>query len=58
MTHITHLDPERNYVSYFCNREAAPHVPVESWKKVYGPDVEEMEKRYQADLEMIKEGLT
>jgi hypothetical protein len=48
---VTPLDilDELTYRSYAANRSCAPAITPESWKKVYGPCVDEMEARYQAD---------
>ncbi len=35
------------YKSYAFNRENSPDITPQSWKKVYGPEVEDFEARYQ-----------
>lgn len=37
------------YINYAANRDAAPQITPQSWKKVYGPEVDLMEERYQAE---------
>lgn len=48
---MTPLDviADLNYRSYAYNRTEAPHITPDSWKKVYGPEVDEMEMRYQVE---------
>ena len=40
---------EMTYRSYAYNRTEAPQITPNSWKKVYGQEVDDMEKRYQAE---------
>lgn len=42
------------YINYAHNRDAAPHITPEGWKKVYGPEVDAMEARYQAERAIAK----
>lgn len=42
------------YVSYTTNRDAAPDITPERWKKVYGPEVDSMEATYQAEQAISK----
>lgn len=42
------------YVSYANNRDSAPDITPNSWKKVYGPEVDSMEARYQAEKAITK----
>ena len=39
-----------NYASYAHNRRVFPNVSPERWEKVFGPQVKEMEKKFQAQL--------
>lgn len=48
------LISELTYINYALNRDAAPGVTPERWKKVYGPEVEAMEARYQAERAILK----
>lgn len=38
---------EITYLNYQANRDACPETAAERWRKVYGPDVDWMEPRYQ-----------
>lgn len=38
---------ELTYISYAHNREIAPHISPERWRKLYGQRTEAMEARYQ-----------
>lgn len=42
------------YLNYACNRDVAPNITPQSWKKVYGQEVDEMEARYQAEKAIAK----
>lgn len=44
---------ELTYISYAHNRDTS-NVTPESWKKVYGPSVDAMEARYQAEKAINK----
>lgn len=48
------LVDELVYVNYAANRDCSPDVTPERWKKVYGPSVDEMEARYQAEKAITK----
>lgn len=37
------------YRAYEYNRNKAPDITPESWKKIFGPEADEFEARYQAD---------
>lgn len=39
------------YLNYAHNRRLSPGISPERWRKVYGPPVEEMEARFQAELD-------
>jgi len=41
------------FINYAANRDHCPEVTPERWKKVYGPEVDEMEKRYQAEKQKV-----
>lgn len=45
---------ELTYINYAANRDDAPAITPESWKNVYGPDVDEMEARYQTEKALKK----
>lgn len=45
---------ELRYVNYAANRDACPAITPESWKKVYGPEVDEWEPRYLAAKAIAK----
>lgn len=40
------------YASYVANRQAAPGIAPRRWAKVYGPEVDAMEERYQRDQQV------
>jgi len=42
------------YLNYAVNRDAAPHITPESWKKVYGSDVDAFEAQYQTEKAITK----
>jgi hypothetical protein len=54
MTHITHLYNDWIYCDYVKNRQASPSILPESWRKVYGPEAELLEAKYQAELAIAK----
>ncbi len=43
------------YSNYAHNRGLSPHISVERWEKVYGPNTPAMEARYQAEKAIEKE---
>lgn len=45
---------ELRYINYAANRDACPDITPESWKKVYGPEVDEWEPKYLADKAIAK----
>lgn len=54
---LPHLQPvvdELIFINYAANRDCSPEVTPERWKKVYGPSVDEMEARYQAEKAISK----
>jgi len=43
------------FINYACNRDSAPSITPESWKKVYGnAAVDQMEPRYLAQKAITK----
>jgi hypothetical protein len=42
------------YINYAFNRERSPHVSVERWARLYGPNTGSMEARYQAEKLIAK----
>lgn len=48
MNEITALMGDLVYKSYAFNRDNAPDITPESWKKIYGPEVDDFEATYQA----------
>lgn len=54
MNEITALMGDLVYKSYAFNRDTAPDISPNSWKKVYGPEVDDMEAKYQAEKAILK----
>ena len=42
---------ELTYINYKSNRGYKPDITPERWEKVYGPQTQEMERRYQREIE-------
>jgi hypothetical protein len=40
---------ELTYSSYAHNRRISPHISPERWMHVFGPEVQELEMRFQAE---------
>jgi len=54
MNEITALMGDLIYKSYAFNRDNAPDISPNSWKKIYGPEVDDFEAKYQADKAILK----
>lgn len=46
---------ELTYRNYRWNREQAPEILPASWKKIYGPNADAYEARYQAEVNAYAE---
>lgn len=49
MNHLIDMVATLTYINYSANRVAAPDITPQSWEKIYGPDVEWMEERFQQE---------
>lgn len=47
---IIDLVDELTYINYRYNREISPHITPERWEKSYGPQVRQMEERFQREI--------
>lgn len=54
MNQITALMGDLVYKSYAFNRDQAPDITPESWKKIFGEEVDEFEAKYQAEKAIKK----
>jgi hypothetical protein len=48
-TLMSTLMADLTYRCYAHNRDLSPDITPASWKKVFGPEVDDFEARYQAD---------
>lgn len=54
MNEITALMGDLVYKSYAFNRDQAPDITPQSWKKIFGEEVDEFEAKYQAEKAIKK----
>lgn len=54
MNQITALMGDLVYKSYAFNRDQAPDITPQSWKKIFGEEVDEFEAKYQAEKAIKK----
>jgi hypothetical protein len=48
VSELDHIIDRLRYINYAANRDHAPHIAPENWKRVYGPEVDQWEPLYQA----------